>query len=407
VGGKLPEYMVPRVYVELEELPRTEHGKLDRKALRRVPHREFPIETISIKPRNGIEARILQIWREVLSIEAIGVKDDFFDLGGDSMKAIMLASRLGQLVNLSIPVKTIFENRTIERMIGVLGRESNPVLQTSIVPIQPKGWRPPFFCVHPAGGLVNGYIDLGRHLAPEQPFYAIQAYGAEHGQVPFTSIEEMAGQYIKDIREIQEHGPYQLGGWSLGCTIAYEMAQQLSSQREEVSFLALMDGGCNTNPIEFFQDGWEEAVETWIQDYMLRHSDLDLGENTAQFETAIQALPPEARYEFYLKTAISLDKIPPYIHPDEFRRFIHTYAINVRASRAYRPEPYPGKVTLFVTGAEENDERTAGWGRLSLGGIQIIHQPGRHHDFIYDPHVRVLAENLKDCMEQECQTRSL
>jgi thioesterase domain-containing protein len=125
-----------------------------------------------------------------------------------------------------------------------------------------------------------------------------------------------------------------------------------------------------------------------------------LGEKAVQFETAIQALPPEGRYEFYLKTAISLDQIPSYIQLDEFRRFIRTYAINVRAARAYCPEPYSGKVTLFVTGSEEKGERTAGWERLSLGGIQIIHQPGRHHDFIYDPHVRVLAEHLKRCMQQ-------
>lgn len=407
LAARLPEYMIPAQFVLLEDLPRTEHGKLDRKALQLMQQTDLLPAEIKIRPRNALETLVSQAWSDVLGIKVVGVKDDFFEAGGNSMKAMMLASRLGQVAGRSVPLKSIFEHRTVEGIASALWNEDKSTRYTSIVPIQPKGSGLPFFCIHPAGGLANSYLDLANCLGTEQPFYAIQAYGAEHGQVPFTSVEEMAQQYVKDIKEIQPIGPYQIGGWSLGCTIAFEVAQQLHRLGDEIPFLALLDGGCNTNPVDFLQDEWKQAIEKWIQDYLLRHPDLDLGADSEQFETAIQLLPPEQRYDYYLETAKSVDRIPPYIRVDEFRRFMNTYATNIKAARAYRPGPYPGKITLFITGSEEDGSRTAGWSDLALGGIEIYHQPGRHHDFIYDPHVRVLAENLRQCMRkaasEKCQ----
>lgn len=400
LAARLPGYMVPTQFALVKELPRTANGKLDRHALASVAQPNPPAEGIKLRPRNGIEARILQMWTSILGVEGIGVRDDFFELGGDSIKAMMLMSRLTQLTGKSIPVKTIFEHRTIERIAGALLSGGKWSSQTSVVPIQPNGPSLPFFCIHPGGGLVNAYIDLARHMGTDQPFYAIQAYGAEHGQTPFTSVEDMARQYIKDIKEIQPEGPYQIGGWSFGSTIAYEMAQQLEASGEEACLVALLDGVCNTTQTTSLDDRWEEAIEEWIQAYFLGHSELDLQEDAERFETAMKALCPEERYKFYLETGKRLDKIPPYVQIDEFRRFMHTYAINVRAWRAYVPAPYSGKVTLFMTGCEEDDKRTETWRELALGGAEVYRQPGRHNDFIHDPHVRVLAENLRECMRR-------
>ncbi len=380
--GKLPEYMVPGGYVRMEELPLTPNGKLDRKRLPTLFAGETDEKSLSLAPRDGLEVRILQIWREVLGKQNISVKSDFFEVGGNSLRALVLVSRLRQLAEKPVPVRTAFKNRTIEQQAGFLRYETRWVAETSIVPLQDKGSLTPFFCVHPAGGLVNGYIDLAKHLGSDQPFYGIQAYGSEHGQPRFMSVVDMARQYIRDLKAQQPAGPYQLGGWSVGCVVAYEMAQQLTQAGDQVMLLALLDGAYNPNPIDFYEEGWEGAIDQWMQDYLIEHRELDLGEYGRQ-------------------AGKSINRIPSPIQTSDFRRFLHTYATNVRAGLAYQMNPYPGKVTFFSAGnAMDDDWITNGWGRLALGGFELHMLPGTHNDFVYEPHVSFLAEELKTCMKQ-------
>jgi pimeloyl-ACP methyl ester carboxylesterase len=169
------------------------------------------------------------------------VKDDFFNLGGDSLSAVRLMLEIEQHFGQKLSLATLFPSSTIEHLASILRQATGSRLSSPLVAIQPSGAKPPFFCVHPIGGNVLCYLDLARHLGEDQPFYGLQASGIDGEGEPKSRIEGMAGYYIEAIREIQPQGPYLLGGWSFGGVVAFEMAQQLHSSGEQVALLALID----------------------------------------------------------------------------------------------------------------------------------------------------------------------
>jgi len=190
---------------------------------------------------DDIEARLCRIWQEVLGIDSVGLDDNYFDLGGDSALTVQLFGELEKVFNIKVPLPMLFEAPTVREFAGVLRSVGADQSISSLVPIQPTGSRPPFFCVHGTEGAVSMYQDLARHLSPDQPFYGLQSQGLDGKLPPLTTVEDMASLYLKEIRKLQPQGPYFLGGHSMGGIIAFEMAQQLQRSGEVVGLLALFD----------------------------------------------------------------------------------------------------------------------------------------------------------------------
>src|SRR6185503_500362 len=236
---RLPEYMIPSAFFFLEEISFTPQGKYDRRALP-TPHQARFEESQLVAPRDVLELQLTEEWEELLRVPC-GVTDDFFDLGGHSLLAVRLMSRIEQLYGKKIPLATLFKAPTIESLSIVLRQERDGSSWSPLVPIQPQGSERPFFCVHAVSGNVLCYRALARRLGAQQPFYALQARGLDDEQEPQTQVEAMAADYLEAVRTIQSHGPYLLGGWSMGGLIALEMARQLQAQGEEVRLLALFD----------------------------------------------------------------------------------------------------------------------------------------------------------------------
>src|SRR5262249_47184195 len=232
VRERLPEYMVPSAIVLLEKMPLTANGKIDRKSLPGLSSARGPMEGSFVAPRDALEFQLAQIWERVLGIYPIGVRDNFFDLGGHSLLTLSLMARIRNATGRDLPLKALFHGGTIERLAGILRREANSMSWSCLVELQTSGSRPPIFFVHPADGTVLFYADLARCLGSDQPFYGLQAPGL-YGERPlYTRIEDLAAHYIEAIREIQPEDPYLLGGWSLGGIVAYEMAQQLVTRSQ-------------------------------------------------------------------------------------------------------------------------------------------------------------------------------
>jgi acyl carrier protein len=187
------------------------------------------------------ENQLAGIWRELLGVESIGVDQNFFDLGGDSSLAVRMFAEIEKEFNVKLPLATLYETPTIEELGRVLRGETLTSGWSPLVAIQPAGSRPPLFCFHGAGGNVLIYRDLSRRLGPDQPFYGLQSQGLDGSLPPLTTVEEMAALYVKEIRRAQPHGPYFLGGYCGGGTVAYEAAQQLQEDGERVVLLALFD----------------------------------------------------------------------------------------------------------------------------------------------------------------------
>lgn len=244
---KLPEYMVPSILVYLQEIPLNINGKLDRKAL---PLPEFVNDQNYVEPNSELEKKLCSIWKEVLNLERLGITDDFFRIGGDSLNAVRLISRIRKELGVKINLRSVFDAPTIEQLSellrdssgirSIVNKNTTPSGPSFIIPLQTKGNKRPLFLIHPIGGTVFCYLPF-RNYITDRPVYGIEDPGINSNSKNFDSLEELAVYYLKGIKQIQPEGPYLLGGSSLGGIISIEIANQLNACAESTEFIGLFD----------------------------------------------------------------------------------------------------------------------------------------------------------------------
>ncbi|KAI1294090.1 hypothetical protein EDD11_008218 [Mortierella claussenii] len=240
--AKLPDYMVPSAFVRMECFPLTSNGKLDLKALPE-PDGNAVISQGYEAPQGNVENSLATIWGNLLKIDRVGRHDNFFDLGGHSLLAVKMIKEAKSILGSELSLQALFKTPTIAELTPYLKKQEDKKDSSFNVlfPLKPQGNRLPLFCVHPAGGLCWSYSRLAKHFHPEQPIYGLQARGFDGTEARASSIQEMAQDYVSQIRSIQPRGPYHLLGWSFGGNVAQCVAVQLQKLGEKVAFLALMD----------------------------------------------------------------------------------------------------------------------------------------------------------------------
>jgi thioesterase domain-containing protein len=262
----LPEYMVPAAYVRLDDLPLTSNGKLDRSRLPEPDGSSFANQLYE-SPHGEMELALATIWRELLNIDKIGRHDNFFMLGGHSLLAVRMINQIKSLMGFKINLGILFEAPTIAELVPRLLTAGN--IQEDafdvLLPIKPRGTRPPLFCIHHGFGLSWSYIGLARHVHADQPLYGLQARGFfNSSSQPAATVEGMALDYIDQIRRIQPHGPYHLLGYSFGCMVAHTMAAHLERQGESVALLAAMDSVPEFHSLSFEENQEDESEHVRI-----------------------------------------------------------------------------------------------------------------------------------------------
>jgi amino acid adenylation domain-containing protein len=242
LADRLPAQLVPAQWVALDELPLTANGKLDRGRLP-APERRWrdAAEGGTGRPASRLERRLLAIWQDVLGIRPIGVDDDFFQLGGHSLLAVELFAAIERETGARLPLATIFEAPTVARLARALREEGWEAPWSSLVPLTTTGHRTPLFFVTAGDGNTVGFGALARRLGPEQPFYALQPRGLDGRRPLHRSVERIARHYLREVRSVQPHGPYLLGGRCLGGLVAFEMARRLAAAGERVALVAVLD----------------------------------------------------------------------------------------------------------------------------------------------------------------------
>ncbi|MFI8194542.1 amino acid adenylation domain-containing protein [Streptomyces sp. NPDC085946] len=237
-AAALPEFMVPAHVVVLADLPLTTSGKLDRRAL----PEPGPRSVTSRRPARTPEEEILRaLFAEALAVAGAGIDDDFFALGGDSLAAIRLVSRIRATMNLDLSVRDLFAAPTVSRLMDRLRLGVSGDAFDVLLPLRTSGTRPPLFCVHPAGGLSWCYTGLLRLLGPDLPVYGLQSRGLARPETHPATMEDLVTDYVAQIRSGQPAGPYHLLGWSFGGLAAHAAAVRLQAEGEEVALLALLD----------------------------------------------------------------------------------------------------------------------------------------------------------------------
>lgn len=403
---RLPDYMVPSVFVMLDALPLTPNGKVDRRALP-VPDqgRQEPEETF-VPPRDELEYQLTKIWEKVLGIHPIGVRDDFFELGGSSLLAMVLLAQVQKLTDKNFPLAALLYASTIEQMVSILrkSQEEWSAIWSSLVAIQSGGSKPPFFCIHGAGGNILIYRDLARRLGPDQPFYGLQAQGLD-GERPFyTRIEDMATHYLKEVQAVQPEGPYFLGGYCMGGTVALEMAQQLHAQGQEVALLAFLE---TYNWANITANSLLDNIYFYIQKIEFHWRNFLLLEPKEKL-TFILEKAKVAKSRSKVWYGFISSKLGHKFHAGngQHLHLFNLWDVNERATLKYFPKAYPGRITQFSPIKEyaRYDAPELGFDKLAAGGVEIHELPVYPAGMLVEPFVQLLAEKLKACIHKALET---
>lgn len=367
-----------------------------------------------VAPRDPLEQGLVKLWQELLGVEQVGVQDDFFELGGYSLIAVRLFSRVKKAWKVEFPLSVLFEAPTIEALAARLREELGEVAPEGAPPAAPArkkllhlvplhaarsaGTRPPFFLVAGMYGNVMNLRHLAAHLGADQQVYGIQARGLEGDHDPDDSFEAMAEHYLAEVREVQPGGPYLIGGYSGGGIAAYEMAQQLTAAGEEVALLVFLDTPTPTEPALTLPKRLRLAQQRLAK------------QGPAFFTGALRRKLDDKRRQMRLLINKPLAKL----RPSEFRTERIEAAFYAALER-YQLRPYPGRVALFRPPQEEaytlgpghvtNEagswvEPLNGWGPWIRGGLDLHVVTGDHDNMVLEPHVRVLASRMRAAFDQ-------
>ena len=376
LAERLPSYMVPSHIVVLDKFPIASSGKIDHKALPPPDPDELRLAAPR-PPSDDREHELLKIWQEVLKIPNIGVDDDFFELGGTSLQALMVFSEIEARLGHSLSPTTIVQAPTIARLADFIRTSAGANNSHSLVPLRATGKGQPLFLVHNRYCFVMYYRHLLSALRSDRPAFGLQPPpldGSHH--IPRT-VETMAADYVLEIRRAQLRGPYFLAGHSFGGLVSFEIAQQLVRAGESVSFLGLIDTTLVSPPSDSHQD-------------LTRR--LRVGHRLFAFFEKLNWISEIAWQRWYV-LRLSLGQPIPYDHRTTWYDWVCR-----RASRNYVPKSYAGHITMFSS-AGNSERQKAHWGPLATGGLTIFEVAATHDDIVLPPYSKLLAKHFNDCLD--------
>ncbi len=389
---KLPGYMVPDRFVVVDNLPRRPDGRVDLDDLPAPGEDSFSIDEY-VAPRDENEKILSEIWCDLLNLERVSIKDSFFDLGGQSLLAVRMFTRIEKEIGRRFPIAMLFRAPTIEQLARKLSENAATSSNwPSLVPIQPHGDKKPLFLVHGAGGNVLLYRPLAKYLGPENPLYGLQSQGLDGESEPLKTIEEMADFYLQEILLTQPKGPYYLGGYCLGGTIAYEMAQRLTARGEQVNMVAMLD---TYNFIRALKSSFFTFLLQKIRFHLGNFRRLDPG-TLWKYLLEKRRVAGDGGWA-HIKTERPGTTLQDGVARAESGIEASVQELNDRAADIYDPKPYPGTLTLFKPQINYKfyPDPKMGWGDMALGGLDIIEMPINPHAMLLEPYVKTLAQELK------------
>lgn len=379
----LPSFLVPSRITFLERLPVNAHGKVDREALLRRSPAGDDGRRARAEPSLPWEREVAEVFRQVLGPRPVFADDDFFELGGDSLLAVNLITRLHLQYGRTIAPSDLADRCTVAHLAAVL--RAGPQARTpGAVLIRPGDpGRSPLFCVHGISGHPLAFLELARCTDTGQPVYGVGFDLAASDGSPVPTIEGLATRVLRSIREVQPHGPYCLLGYSFGGLLAFEVARQLVAAGETVALLALVDTpapGLYGPPGRLRRLGWHLrrmrglGARRWPA-YVWNRLVGRAGRLVPRRATVAAAPRPEER-EIDVLTDTAL-----------------------RATSSYAPEPYPGRVHAFRAATPSEHlfaaDPVTSWRELARGGLEVLDVPGSHLTLLRQPDVQALAGHLR------------
>lgn len=395
----LPPFMIPAHFIILAEFPLTPNNKIDRNALPKPQTTQVDETAFSyIGPRTDVEKLVSDIWCSVLGLSAISINDNFFEIGGHSLAAVQIMSRLEKETGKRLPISALFESSTIASLSLLLQMDGKSITWDSLVPIRPNGHKTPLYIVHGAGLNVLLFNTLASHMDTDQPIYGLQAKGLNGVDKPLDKLEAIAAHYVNEITKHNPNGPYALAGYSFGGTIAYEMAKQLQAINKEVKVLALFDSYADQTPyaypapIRFLRKIWNYICRFLYTFVLFAQNPV----STYRYKSLM----------FKRKLTELFWKINPVKAKEQVGFFGYAHEIdkmNQKAAEHYYLTPYNGKIDLFrakVRTFYMDDPKYLGWKKYALKGVNIHDIPGDHNYIFAPPNDKEFAAILQNCLNQ-------
>jgi amino acid adenylation domain-containing protein len=396
--ASLPAYMVPAAFVALDSLPVTPNGKVDLAALPE-PEQTRVEDLDFVAPRDAVEEGLVEIWEELLTLDGTpSVQDDFFALGGHSLLAVRLFAQIEERFQTKLPLATLFRGATIEQLATeIRGEFERPRTWSTIMPIRPEGTRPPLFLIGGIDGEVLHYRKLVASLDPEQPVYGLQPAGLDGRTAPKTSMEEIAGDYVRELQEFRPEGDYLIAGYCFSGLVAFEVALQLHERGSPAALLALIDAaphGLRPSRLEL------ERVK--FRDFLQR----DLRGKGAWISQRARGLwlKIRTRARWVVHDVLVRAGLPL---PKSLR---NVQAAGNRARLQYRSRSAPIRLVLFRAAEEGRDwaRPSEFWNAYATGGVELhplIMDGIRHDNLMDEPYVGALAGGLTESIDQALEGR--
>ncbi len=403
VKATLPPYMVPSAIVFLPALPLTPAGKIDRRSLPPPSADDRPGGEPYIAPRSPIEDQLAHIWEDVLDVPRIGMRDNFFDLGGNSLLAAQLVARVEAEYGRTVRISSLADNGTVEHMAAIFRTPEQNEQRSPLMTVQSGGSKLPFFYVH--GDRVFGGLycwGLARHLGPDRPFYVFEPHGTPWYPVPVPlSVEAIAESYLSLLRQTRPSGPYLLGGFCSGALVALEMAHRLRESGEKVELVAMVDPELATrrgirirttieHGASLLRLDSEGAARAYV---LLRRYSSWTGRHVRDLRRRLRALAKRGPKNVPAPVGPDPGNGPwmdsPYTPEDRERLARYDWV-----DSGYRIKPYSGRVIVLQAedGADNLDVT------LFSSSVEVRTVPGNHLTFI-TRHLADFARVLGQCLD--------
>lgn len=393
LGKRLPGHMIPAQVVVMKDLPTLLNGKVNYKALPDPQKSAKAFSKSKERPTCENEIKLLSLWRELLDFADLSINDNFFEIGGNSLLAMRLITRINKEMKASLPLVSLFHHPTIKSLASFIKEPIKKQNKSTAVLMKGKGNKSPFFCVHPVGGNILCYNNLAKHWTNKRPFYALQARGVEEKERPLKSIKSMAREYINSIKEIQKEGPYFIGGWSFGGHVALEITRQLLEKGDEVGALIIIDTSVD---IDKFR-GIDINNEQNLYSELLDHYNIDPKknyENLSPKEKLFQLL------EWGGQKTCSIEK-------NKIKCTLNVAKSNYRALQKLSISPIKN-VPVVLLRAQNNlkEAHDLGWGKYAEK-LYVYNMPGNHWGIVDDCLSKSYALAIEKSINMACERESL
>ena len=397
LAERLPAHSLPHYLISLKQFPKTGNNKI---AYDQLPPPQMVRPSLAnelVHPADELEAKLLELWEEQLGIKGIGVTDDFFELGGDSLMGALLFAAMEETTGRNLPVTVLLKAPTVRQQAEWIRNIDATQDTSTIIAIRTNGNLPPLFFIPGKGGYPTRIHHLAKKLKAEMPIYACQDLMGNKNDESLRSIETVAARYLREIKNIYPNGPYTLVGESVGGKIAYEIAQTIYKNGEKTPNVVLLD---TYNFDESPKDEYYRHQDRYYSMLAKKHLSIllrsDWQGKLDYFKFYSETFTQKARHILNRK-ANKKQHDTEVALPENIRR-IET--ANRAAAQAYKARPYPGKIILIkaLRGPKAN-ELANGWDKVRLGELVVHTIDCYHGSMLFEPAVSQVAGIIQKLLE--------